>query len=176
MKQRCTNPKAPNYIWYGFRGINYDPSWEKYDNFLKDMGHKPPGTSLDRIDPDKGYYKENCRWATDYEQAHNRRNNVRFDVDGEDRTIAGWAQKMNMHPGNIARRLYAGWKPIDIVSTPITPHSREIEKVTLEGIVLCRFDSLAAAGRSIGRDQRHIWHILKKKGGRDGDVIWRYAE
>jgi hypothetical protein len=73
MLQRCTNPKRDYYHHYGGRGITVCDRWKIFTNFLEDMGARPTGTSLDRIDPNKGYYKENCRWATSAEQSSNRR-------------------------------------------------------------------------------------------------------
>lgn len=74
MKQRCGNPNNLAYARYGGRGIIVCERWQNsFVAFLEDMGLKPtPRHTLDRIDPDKGYYKENCRWATFAEQ-HNHR-------------------------------------------------------------------------------------------------------
>lgn len=72
MKQRCNNPTNASYDRYGARGISYTPSWESYANFLEDMGERPEGTTLDRIEGSKGYYKENCRWADKYTQRDNQ--------------------------------------------------------------------------------------------------------
>jgi hypothetical protein len=72
MAQRCTNPKTRKYHLYGGKGITMCERWAKsFASFYEDMGPRPPGTSLDRIDPSKGYYKENCRWATVREQIAN---------------------------------------------------------------------------------------------------------
>ncbi len=72
MKARCKYKSHWMYSHYGGNGITYDPRWETFLNFLQDMGERPKGTTLDRIEGDKGYCKENCRWATPAMQAFNR--------------------------------------------------------------------------------------------------------
>ena len=73
MKQRCNNPNFPKYEIYGGRGITYDPTWESFINFFNDMGPRPEGKTLDRLDNNGNYEKSNCRWATGTEQRINQR-------------------------------------------------------------------------------------------------------
>jgi len=74
MIQRCKNPTSFAFKWYGARGITVCEEWAKFENFLKDMGRRPEKhLSLDRINNNLGYYKDNCKWSTKKEQANNHR-------------------------------------------------------------------------------------------------------
>jgi hypothetical protein len=77
MVQRTTNPAHPRWQSYGGRGIDLDPRWRDFGAFLADMGERPDGLTLERVDNDRGYWPDNCRWATYAEQRHNRRDTVR---------------------------------------------------------------------------------------------------
>jgi hypothetical protein len=94
MKARCRQGWRKGAKYYIGRGISYDPYWEKFENFLADMGERPAEcSSLDRKDNDKGYSKENCRWATVIEQARNRRNSKFHTQDGRTLPVAEWAKE-----------------------------------------------------------------------------------
>jgi len=73
LRQRCDNPNNPAYKNYGGRGITYDPRWKDFCAFKADMGECPEGLMLERIDNNKGYYKDNCKWANWEEQNFNKR-------------------------------------------------------------------------------------------------------
>jgi hypothetical protein len=73
-KDRCHNPRNKNYPEWGGRGITMSEEWRNsFEAFYRDMGPRPPGTSLDRIKNELGYSKDNCRWATRLQQNNNRR-------------------------------------------------------------------------------------------------------
>lgn len=83
MHNRCGNPKCETYDLYGGRGIKVCGRWDAFENFYADMGDRPAGTSLDRIDVNGNYEPGNCRWATRNQQSRNMRTNVWVTLDGE---------------------------------------------------------------------------------------------
>jgi hypothetical protein len=73
MLTRCTNPNSAKWPRYGGRGIAVCDRWLTFANFLADMGDRPKGTTIDRVDNDGNYESGNCQWATPRKQAGNRR-------------------------------------------------------------------------------------------------------
>lgn len=87
MRQRCSNPKHVSYKNYGAKGVTVCREWEEsFDQFFNDMGERPAGKTLDRIDNNLGYTPENCRWASNEEQAMNRRSATPVIAFGVKRT------------------------------------------------------------------------------------------
>lgn len=80
MRQRCGNPNAHAYENYGGRGITVCERWRNFQNFYADMGERPPGLTLDRIDNDGNYEPGNCRWATRQVQSQNQRKRARGET------------------------------------------------------------------------------------------------
>lgn len=99
---RCTNPKDISYPNYGGRGISVCPAWRKsFVSFLSDMGERPEGMTLERIDNDGGYGPENCRWASYTEQARNRRNTRWVILYGERVSLQEAADRLNAGPSAV---------------------------------------------------------------------------
>jgi len=91
-----------------YGNIDIDPRWNDFEVFLKDMGERPNGKTLDRIDNTKGYWKHNCRWATQAEQNRNRSSNVILTYDGKTMCATDWANEIGIHRDTIRRRLKRG--------------------------------------------------------------------
>jgi hypothetical protein len=114
---RCRNPTDNHYELYGGRGISVDPYWEKFENFLSDMGERPDGMTIDRIDVNGNYCKENCRWATDKEQSNNRRTSKLITFDNETLTQIQWAEKLGISVTTLHTRLKNNWPLEKALST-----------------------------------------------------------
>lgn len=121
MLQRCENPNAQRFEDYGGRGIKVCPKWHRFEGFFADMGNRKPGFSLDRIDNDGDYCKENCRWAVTTVQANNTRRNRVIEFNGEKLTIAQWAERKCLAWYTIRARLdQYGWSVEKTLTTPAT--------------------------------------------------------
>jgi hypothetical protein len=122
MKQRCLNPNCGSFRGYGGRGIAVSQRWkDSFQNFLEDMGDPPVGHSLERINVDGDYSKENCIWATAKQQANNKRSSCFLTYQGVTRTVSEWAEAMGTTRTTIEGRIRMGWPEERILSTPIRP-------------------------------------------------------
>ena len=119
MRQRCLNPRRPNYQYYGGRGITIDPAWDSFEQFFADMGHPPsPFSTLDRIDNNQGYSKANCAWKLPLAQMRNRRNVKLYEYEGERKTLGELAQQYGIKRLTIRKRLTLGWTMHDALTIP----------------------------------------------------------
>jgi hypothetical protein len=98
MKNRCTNPNCNRHQFYKDKGIKVCDRWlgpDGFIHFIEDMGRRPgPKYSIDRIDNDGDYCPENCRWATDKEQANNHSNDFIVEYNGREQTLALWCDEL----------------------------------------------------------------------------------
>jgi hypothetical protein len=124
MRARCYDKNSISYPNYGGRGITICDRWKSFKAFYEDMGSRPsPTHQLERINNDKGYSPENCKWATKLEQANNTRTNHLVTIDGSTKTIAEWSRKSGLGQGTIWYRVHRGWTGNKLLS-PIRKHNK----------------------------------------------------
>jgi hypothetical protein len=116
MVSRCTKPDFPKYEFYGGRGVAVHPSWLSFNSFYADMGDRPVGKTLDRIDSLGNYEPGNCRWADRETQANNTRSCRRLTFDGQTLTLAQWSRKVGIRWTTLSGRLGTGW-PVELALT-----------------------------------------------------------
>ena len=117
MRLRCTDKKHPYYNRYGGRGIAYDTRWDDFSAFLSDMGVRPEGMTLERIDNEQDYNKQNCTWISRKEQANNRCSSRRITWGEETLTIAQWAERTGICRNTIRDRIDKyGWSVQEALS------------------------------------------------------------
>lgn len=125
MIQRCEYPKARDYARYGGRGIRVCARWRgSFAAFTEDMGERPPGMQLDRIDNDGNYEPGNVRWATVAEQSANKSTNRKLTIGGVTLTVTEWARSRGLDPFTVFRRVYRGWSAERAVMTPVERHGQ----------------------------------------------------
>jgi hypothetical protein len=151
IKQRCCNPKSTSYHYYGGRGIKMCERWlHSFEAFVEDMGVRPEGHSIDRIDNDGHYGPSNCRWADKKTQNRNTRyNRYLTGPDGCSMTMEDWANKSGIPQYVIQKRIGRGWPEDKAVSTPLrcTQGERHYRaKLTDEDI--CKIRILGGQGRT----------------------------
>lgn len=110
MLYRVRTESSKDYPNYGGRGIGICDSWLNFENFFADMGERPEGCTLDRIDNTKGYNPENCKWSTNKEQSNNRRSSKLIEYEGKTKTLSEWAELLNIKISTLSKRLKLyGW-------------------------------------------------------------------
>lgn len=114
MRSRCMNVCDSDYADYGGRGIRVCDQWADFAVFVADVGERPKGKTLDRIDVNGNYEPGNCRWATAKQQANNKRSNHVIEFNGETKTLAQWCEKFAVEPSKVRYRIKAGW-PLELV-------------------------------------------------------------
>jgi len=121
MIRRCTNPNNSKYKYYGNRGITICAEWMEFLNFEKDMIKDwKPGLTIERINNDKGYYRDNCRWATPKQQARNTRRNHLETFNDKTQCLAEWAEEYNILYKTLWERLYkCNWSIEKALTTPV---------------------------------------------------------
>lgn len=110
MRARCNNPNNTDFKDYGGRGIKVCARWENFAHFFDDMGDRPAGASIDRIDVNGDYSPENCRWADASTQANNKRSNHRISFQGATRTLQEWCRHFGLDHSKVRYRLSRGWE------------------------------------------------------------------
>lgn len=130
IKSRCKNPQNPSYKAYGGRGITLCDEWdgengyERFYNWAMENGYKD-GLSIDRINNDKGYTPENCRWVTQKQNTNNTRNCKRVTIEGETHTLSEWADIKGIPAALIYSRRQRGWNEIDAITKPYKKRGSE---------------------------------------------------
>ena len=133
MIRRCTNPSDPGFKNYGGRGITVCKRWRKFGNFLKDMGVRPEGKTIERINNNAGYTKTNCRWATRAEQAMNQRSNRLLTHQNKTQPASAWAREVKINYHTLLGRKMYGWSDERTLST--TGDGRE-RLLTIQGVTM----------------------------------------
>lgn len=131
------NYKTPTYTsWRGmkyrcrkqlkhYEGITFPSEWLSFSKFVEDMGERPEGTELDRIDYTKPYSKENCRWANDKVQSRNRSSAILLTFNGKTQCISAWAEELGVNEWTLrARYCRYGWSVEDTLTKPVRQDSK----------------------------------------------------
>ena len=171
-KRRCNNPECEEYPYYGGRGIKF--LWESPIDFVEDMGHRPEGMSLDRIDVDGNYCKENCRWANNDTQQFNRRHTVRFTWNGVTKPLLKWARELGLPESTIYRRYKIdGITDPEILFKPASPSMTRkrdnIIMITIDGVT----KTLSRWIKILGLCSTTIYYRYNILGQRDPEILFR---
>jgi hypothetical protein len=115
MIARCQSPGSARFAKYGGQGITVCDEWRKYENFARDMGSRPGGATLDRIDNALGYSKENCRWATVSEQNRNKKKTLMLEYCGHRKSLVDFCNLYGTPYPTARRRYLQGWSADEVI-------------------------------------------------------------
>ena len=119
MQSRCSNPNQDSFKYYGARGIRVCPRWRRsFAAFLEDMGPRPAGAQIDRIDNGQDYQPDNCRWVTAKQNARNRRSNINLTIRNTTKTLTEWCEVFGVDFGAARHRVHTGWPADKIFAVP----------------------------------------------------------
>lgn len=116
---RCYDEKDSSYHNYGGRGIKVSRRWHDFSAFVEDMGDRPQGTTLDRIDNNKDYSLANCKWSSKKEQSRNTRRNVIIRYNGRVATLTEFAESYGLPPKTLWARLNRGMDLHEALNRPL---------------------------------------------------------
>ena len=119
MLDRCRNRRNKRFYDYGGRGITVCDRWDRFENFLEDMGPRPPMRTLERLNNSFGYFPANCWWATPREQQRNMRRNRILTINGKSMCLTDAAQSVGLKPTCLSTRLRRGWDLGRSISEPV---------------------------------------------------------
>lgn len=125
MRHRCRNEKNKMYKYYGGRGIAVAPEWEDFLTFYREMGPRPGQEySIERRKNNEGYTRDNCYWATHYQQMCNTRRNVFITFNNRTEILAEWARILNIDAERLRIRVKAGWSIERAFTEPVRPQRK----------------------------------------------------
>ena len=130
MKDRCLGSNHDSYKYYGGKGIIVCSRWLNFVNFFDDMGERPKGKTLERLDNNSNYSLENCVWANSKQQAYNKSNTIFLTFRDKTMTVANWAIKTGFAYETLRARLKRGWTTKMTLTLPLRsrPKSRQNEQ------------------------------------------------
>ena len=170
MKRRCHSPSDKSYPNYGGRGIKVCPQWFIADGestgfwqFVEDMGPRPEGCEIDRINNDGDYTPENCRWTTRKQNCRNKRNNILQQT--EETCAAEISKKLGGRANLVRNRLANGWTLADALTTKASKFNQKSSMPIIafkNGTVVGQYKSQREAARSLKLGQGNIRNVLDK--------------
>ena len=160
MLRRCYNPNSSSYKWYGGKGITVCDEWRHCKAFREwalSSGYKP-GLSIERIDNEKGYSPENCKWISLSEQGKNRSNNHFITINGETKILSDWARYFDVKKSALSNRIRRGWNEMDAVlmNRQINPNS---QYPILDRMIYEKFKTKKQMAEEIGINEQTLWRI-----------------